>query len=147
LALLLVLCMICHGELAASKPPAVHLPIYYLLIAIGGMIGGVLVNLVAPIAFSSYAELPIALLVMAGLTVYLQLKTAGMQRTRRILAGILVPLALVCAYGQWKFAGRDSFGHMIWRERNFYGTAEVRFNPQSQITSVFNGAVVHGAQF
>ncbi len=44
--------MICHGELANSKPAIAKLPTFYLAIAIGGVLGGVFIAIIAPLVFS-----------------------------------------------------------------------------------------------
>jgi len=54
-------CMVCHGELSRLKPHPKHLTGYFLMISIGGAVGGVFVALVAPYAFNAGYELPIAL--------------------------------------------------------------------------------------
>jgi hypothetical protein len=150
LCMLYVLCMICHGELAAKKPPPANLPIYYLVIAIGGMIGGILVNLVAPFIFSTYAELPLALCAMGALTLMLgarhRIQLFGSKAAQMAFLLLLCLATAICGYGTFKSGGRESFGQLLYRGRNFYGTTEVRLNPATQIISVFNGAVVHGAQ-
>ena len=61
LAALFVLCMVCHGELAQARPSPRYLTEFYLAIAGGGALGGVLVALVAPHVFTDFAEYPIAL--------------------------------------------------------------------------------------
>jgi len=55
-------CMVCHGEVARRKPAARHLTSFYLLIALGGALGGVFVSVVAPQIFSDYWELLVAVL-------------------------------------------------------------------------------------
>jgi hypothetical protein len=56
--LLFVCSMICHGELAKIRPGAHHLTTYYLIISFGGAAGGLFVNLIAPLIFKQYRELP-----------------------------------------------------------------------------------------
>lgn len=56
-ATLFVTCMICHGELYRLKPAPRQLTAYYLTIAGGGALGGLLVALGAPVLFDSYREL------------------------------------------------------------------------------------------
>ena len=63
-------CVICHGELARSKPNSIYLTNFYLSLAAGGALGGVLVGLVAPQVFNNYWEMPLVLVVLAGLGVY-----------------------------------------------------------------------------
>ena len=50
-------CMSCHGELAASKPDSKYLTLFYLMISIGGALGGVFVVVIAPRIFLNYWEL------------------------------------------------------------------------------------------
>ncbi|MGA8708842.1 MAG: fused MFS/spermidine synthase [Steroidobacteraceae bacterium] len=64
---LLLGCVVCHGELARSKPKPDYLTHFYLCLAAGGALGGLLVGLVAPQIFSRYWELPIALIALAAL--------------------------------------------------------------------------------
>src|SRR5260370_28141913 len=64
---LFVCCMVCHGELARLKPDPRHLTLFYLMVSIGGAIGGVFVGLIAPNVFSGYYELPLALAGCAAL--------------------------------------------------------------------------------
>lgn len=63
LATLFLLCMVCHGELVRCKPHSRYLTSFYLSVAAGGALGGVLVAVVCPWVFSSYAELHLALIV------------------------------------------------------------------------------------
>ncbi len=53
--------LVCHGELARSRPDPSHLTEYYLWLSFGGVLGGVLTALVAPLVFSGLAEYPLAL--------------------------------------------------------------------------------------
>ena len=43
LALLFTICMDCHGELVRLKPPERYLTSFYLMVAIGGALGGIFV--------------------------------------------------------------------------------------------------------
>ena len=49
--------MVCHGELYRLRPDPRHLTGFYLMIAAGGALGGVLVAVVAPLVFTDYYEL------------------------------------------------------------------------------------------
>ena len=55
--------MVCHGELAASRPPPEHLTEYYLWLALGGVLGGLLNAFVAPLLFTGFAEYPLMIAV------------------------------------------------------------------------------------
>jgi hypothetical protein len=60
-----VVAVMCHGELARDRPPARRLTEFYLLISLGGALGGVFNAVVAPLVFDSLAEYPIALVLAA----------------------------------------------------------------------------------
>jgi len=49
-------CTVCHGELYALKPGPERLTRFYLTIAAGGVFGGALVAIVAPLVLKSYWE-------------------------------------------------------------------------------------------
>ena len=44
-------CMVCHGEIARRRPGARYLTTYYLLIALGGALGGLFAGVAAPLLF------------------------------------------------------------------------------------------------
>jgi len=55
-----VAAMVCHGELARDRPVATSLTGFYLLVALGGALGGAFTAIVAPAAFDSVLEYPLA---------------------------------------------------------------------------------------
>ena len=61
LLMMFIAAMVCHGELAKDRPSPRHLTEFYLWLAVGGALGGVFNALVAPVAFRSIAEYPIAI--------------------------------------------------------------------------------------
>ena len=56
-----IVALLCHGELARSRPSVAHLTEFYFWISLGGMLGGVLNSVVAPLLFTSTAEYPLLL--------------------------------------------------------------------------------------
>jgi hypothetical protein len=54
--------LVCHGALARDRPSTAHLTEFYLWIAAGGALGGLLTTLGAPLVFTSILEYPIGLL-------------------------------------------------------------------------------------
>jgi hypothetical protein len=66
LAVFFVAALLCHGNLAASRPAAEHLTDFYLWLAVGGALGGIFNGLLAPLIFNSVAEYPLALAVTAA---------------------------------------------------------------------------------
>lgn len=57
--------LLCHRDLAVTRPPPRDLTRFYLLVAAGGALGGVLNSLVAPLVFDSLAEVPLTLMALA----------------------------------------------------------------------------------
>ena len=60
-----VVAVVCHGNLAQDRPPPRWLTEFYLLISLGGALGGVFNAIVAPAVFDSLVEYPIALVLAA----------------------------------------------------------------------------------
>jgi hypothetical protein len=54
--------MVCHGELYRRRPGVARLTEFYVLLSLGGVLGGAFASLAAPALFSSLAEYPILLL-------------------------------------------------------------------------------------
>ena len=57
----------CHGELAARRPSPVRLTEFYLVMSLGGVLGGIFVALVAPVIFDTIAEYPLLIVLSAFL--------------------------------------------------------------------------------
>src|ERR1035441_7364535 len=60
-------CMVCHGELARLKPDPKYLTHFYLMMAAGGALGGLLVGLLAPHFLNALYEMPVSLVACAAL--------------------------------------------------------------------------------
>jgi SAM-dependent methyltransferase len=87
------ICMVCHGELARLKPDPKYLTHFFLMIAAGGAMGGLLVGLIAPHAFNALYEMP------AGLGVCAVVVLAALRFTPdwEWLKSLLSPARLVVA--------------------------------------------------
>jgi len=59
--LLFVIALACHGALALDRPAARDLTEFYLLISVGGVLGGLFNALVAPLVFRSLIEYPLVM--------------------------------------------------------------------------------------
>lgn len=82
--------LVCHGELARLRPPVSHLTEFYLWISVGGVLGGALNVLVAPLLFARMEEYA------------LMLVAACLLRPRRADGGRMEPrlhMALVAVLG------------------------------------------------
>lgn len=88
LALLLIVALACHGQLARARPSPRFLTEFYLLISVGGVLGGLFNALVAPLVFNSLLEYPLAMALACALV------APGARRPSRRawLLIVLVPL-------------------------------------------------------
>lgn len=155
-------CMGCNGELAASKPVPRHLTQFYLLIALGGALGGVLVSVVAPAAFDSLIEFPIALCGCVIVVVLAKRRDALRALLHRQFSGrpgklvvtaaggvLLASAALPGASHAWSAYIKSR--NVLELSRNFYGTLQVCLEEDSDPTltrrTITHGNTVHGLQF
>ncbi len=67
LATLFAIALVCHGELARSRPKITRLTEFYLWISFGGVLGGIFNALIAPVIFSTVVEFPLVLVLAAVL--------------------------------------------------------------------------------
>jgi hypothetical protein len=144
-----VVCMVCHGELALQQPPTKQLTLYYLMLSVGGFLGGFFVGVIAPYAFDGHYELSVAV-ILSGIVVSLSLWRAwpaiskGLGRPAFAIGSSLALLVLttVCVNDHMKEAdGVEMKG------RNFYGSLRVFSFPFDGYRSMLHGQIVHGKQF
>jgi hypothetical protein len=64
---LFAVAMVCHGEVARSRPSSRHLTEFYVWVSVGGVLGGIFNAVVAPVIFHTVLEFPIALALAAWL--------------------------------------------------------------------------------
>jgi hypothetical protein len=67
IALLFLLALSCHSELVALRPAPQHLTEFFLLMSLGGALGGAFNAVLAPLLFTDVYEYPIAILAAVGL--------------------------------------------------------------------------------
>ena len=90
-----VAAMVCHGELARSRPPAPYLTHFYLCLAFGGVLGGLFNALVAPLVFRSVVEYPLGLALAAFCRPGLERKTPKLS-AKWLDFGLPALLGLLC---------------------------------------------------
>ena len=76
LLMLFVVALACHGELARDRPAPERLTEFYLLISVGGVLGGLVNALIAPVIFRSLLEYPLAMILACVLVASAALKPA-----------------------------------------------------------------------
>ncbi|MBY0267571.1 MAG: fused MFS/spermidine synthase [Burkholderiales bacterium] len=141
---LFVLCMFFHGELAALKPSPRHLTGYYLMISLGGAVGGLLVGFVAPKLFNTYYEFGIGLVFTLLLAAYVSRRNP-----------LVVPVLALVAAG-FSIFHVHAYINMLSSDarvmsRNFYGTLRVKdFGDEKSrdgARRLMHGVIMHGEQF
>jgi len=148
---LLAGCMVCHGELYRLRPAPRHLSAFYLWVSVGGVAGGVIVGIVAPRFFDTYAEYPLALAACALVALVVLLpRPAGLRPMARVgrNLGVLVLAAVVGGLG---VAVADSRREVRLTARNFFGVVQVLESAQGDARlhqySLKHGVITHGVQF
>ena len=140
LAGLFVCCMFCHGELVLLKPAPRYLTRYYLMISLGGAVGGLLVGLVAPYVLTGYFELAIGLIACALLLLYRTFRMAWWT--------MLVSAAVVgaTAWGAGKAVETQVANSRVMM-RNFYSVLKTRETAEPvTFRSLVHGGIMHGGQ-
>jgi hypothetical protein len=140
LAGLFICCMFCHGELALLRPAPRYLTTYYLMISLGGAIGGILVGLVAPYVLTGYFELAIGLVACALLLLY---------RTVRIAWWAVLASAVVVGATGWgaSKAVESQVASSRVMMRNFYSVVYTRqYSEPVPFRALVHGGIIHGGQ-
>jgi hypothetical protein len=140
---LFIWCMFCHGELARTKPlRREDVTFFYLMVALGGALGGVFVAVVAPNLFRTYLELPIGIIASVLLALPLIYGVTSAKRIARL--GVVALAAFVFAtYLRNLYAGD------VIQLRNFYGALQVTNTGTGEgaFRSLYNGRTLHGVEF
>ena len=153
---LFMVCMVCHGELVRLRPAPRYLTSFYLMVAGGGALGGVLVTIVAPSVLRGFWEYHVGLLATTLLVLWIIVRDAfdapGRGRPALVwaLMALLGPLWVSLAF----VLGRDireSTQRNVEMARNFFGVLRVQelFNsdPSNHQLSLVHGRIEHGFQF
>lgn len=154
-AILFSICMVCHGELYRMRPPTTHLTGFYLVVSIGGALGGLLTAVVAPLLFVGLWELNLGLIATGVLVVAVLrrdpdswlARRGPMARLRRGAASLGAGTLVVALVIQ---AGADHVDSIHF-DRSFFGILRVdREHDPQQVRSYLalkHGRITHGYQF
>jgi hypothetical protein len=166
--------LLVHRRLASERPPVERLTEFYLLLSLGGVLGGAFNALVAPQLFDSIAEYPLALtlavLVLPGVTsirrdvpamvfycggVLLALVVAGALGAGAVRAALVAAVLSLLLFrrrpvrlagGLALLLSLGTFGvHSLHAERTFFGVLTVTDGPNRE-RLLAHGITVHGAQ-
>ena len=151
---LFVSLMICNGETYRLRPDPSRLTRFYLLTSIGGALGGIFVNLVAPFVFKGYWELPISygLVLALALAVFVTRKSTKRELQIHFIFNVMVSVAILLVGALSIFGllgGKTSTD--VYQARNFFGVVRVKEiypnDPEWHGYNVSHGITIHGLQF
>jgi SAM-dependent methyltransferase len=147
-------CMFCHGELAARRPAARHLTAFYLMVALGGALGGGFVSLVAPLLFRGYDELWVGLLACGALAVAFTVRRPDRRRTAGPVwhpsqVGLVVVVGVIAVAFGTRLMNRTRPG--LRELRSFHGTMRIEElrapDGVGTVRYLTHGGTRHGQQF
>src|SRR5690606_12201622 len=148
LVVLAFVCLAAHGELYRARPEPAELTRYYLVVALGGWIGGAFVALLAPALFRGLYEYPVALVALA-LTIAIGRRDAlyGWLRGPRapLLASAALVLVIVLKIA-WATVAEPERGETLVIERSHYGLYRVTRTAREDgaVRDLVSGTTRHG---
>jgi len=149
---LLVLNLVTHGELYRLRPAPRHLTSFYLSIAFGGALGGIVVGVLAPSFFLLYQELLLGLVLCCVLYIGVRLRdpSSRLSLARGRLAPALAGLGVLALIGLSTHQTLTLLEGSIATRRNFFGLLRVKEfapgDPNSHAFQLYDGAICHGYQ-
>lgn len=148
-----VACMVCHGELVRIKPHPKYLTSFYLMLSIGGAVGGLFVGLVAPYLFISHFEFPIEIMACALVMVWLVVQDPE-SPYHEAWSSLPALTVMVCTLALCFYLGRTvrkNIHDYKIVQRNFYGVLRVRESGSPKdwegYRTLLNGAINHGEEW
>jgi spermidine synthase len=154
-AALFACCMVCHGELARTRPSPRYATLFYLVVSAGGALGGLLVAIVAPLLFEDFWEFPLGLVATVALSVVGLWMSEGLPARLskwEWAGGVLAAVGVTVGLGAWLFKTTPGDTAPIARSRNFYGVLRVGEGPHPDDPNgprrlLTNGRIEHGLQY
>ncbi|MFT7388767.1 MAG: hypothetical protein ACI8VC_002024 [Candidatus Endobugula sp.] len=150
-AALFACCMVCHGEMVRKRPTDHHLTLFYLYVALGGALGGVLVNIIAPLLFDGYWELHLVLLAVMSIACacLLMEKHLLSQRLRMGFSVAAITAITISGYYLWDHKAYQQESSIL-NIRDFYGVLHVYdedIGTEDHYRSLYHGRIRHGEQW
>jgi hypothetical protein len=116
LAAFFLTAMVCHGALAADRPASEHLTEFYLWLSLGGVVGGLLCALVAPVVFSGVMEYPLMLVAACLLRPRPALKGRWWELADVLWGAMLLTIFVVAVWGV-PARSVDEMGNTVWEPK------------------------------
>ena len=133
-------CLCAHGELVLRRPASEHLTAFYLAVAGGGALGGLLVALVAPRVLHELHELQYASAAVLVVVTFNVVRGAAPNRARKALLAASALLAVLFA---WSLTSHGL--EVLEARRDFFGV--LRVEREERGLTLVHGRVLHGTQF
>lgn len=152
LSLLYAGCMICHGELVRNKPSPLHLNLFYLIIALGGALGGIFANVVSFLPFTRWWDFYCPILILSLLSVYISYHKF---KKSKETYNVILLVGSVIGFFAWAFSSQfdDISMHqkLVFERRTLYGYMRIFDfaypDPKDSRRFFLHGTVLHGIQF
>ncbi|MDD2600860.1 MAG: fused MFS/spermidine synthase [Kiritimatiellae bacterium] len=142
-----------HTVLFQNRPEHKRLTRFYLMLAAGGAVGGVLSAVVAPNLFSSVLEYPLVLGSCGLLLCWWALHAIAFVRARPLFMRLLLLLCGSALFFVISAGGRRSPSRVSYQKRNFYGSIKVTRTIESfgqegnhEVHYLWCGQTTHGIQ-
>jgi hypothetical protein len=144
-AALLLFCTFCHGELARRRPHPRYLTSFFLMMSVGGAVGGFLISIAAPLLLTGYFEFYVALGLFsfaALLLLYRGHWSTDVLWTAATVGAVVLAMAEI----------RATTNQCRLIVRNYYGSLRVQDstsdkNPEAWTRTMVHGKINHGLQF
>lgn len=146
--MLFALCLYCQNQLVAHKPSSDReLTFFYLMISLGGFVGGIVTSWVMPLVSKSVVEYLLALTLIAGAAWMIREKVLPAASAKfldylRLWSLAIVPLVLFYFWVPEMLGSNPST--IVFKKRNYYGVYEIA--ELNQIRTLIHGTTLHGAQ-
>ena len=142
--------IVCHGELFRLRPNDNQLTLFYLMLSIGGALGGVFVNLIAPLIFSGYWEFHLSLVATFILLGFCVTNDESLASKMWLTPAMVVGWVAIGGLSFLLTSHIESKGHdTLVAHRSFYGILRVQDTPAMsglQIRDLMHGRINHGSQ-
>ncbi len=147
-----------HRVLYLLRPTKKLLPFYYLCIAIGGVLGGLIINIVMPLIFDTYFELNLVISSFVLLVIFKEalsknfltengfIKLNKKQVRYSFVFGVFF-IFVASFVGDYFYKKNDD--NVIYRNRSFYGVLTITEHKEKNgiiSRELINGNIIHGVE-
>ncbi|MDX2105991.1 MAG: fused MFS/spermidine synthase [Candidatus Melainabacteria bacterium] len=141
LSVLFLISLACHAKVASSRPRTRYLTNYYLVIALGGIIGSSLNTFVAPVILKDLSEYQIVLALSAS-TLLCTMQFGKWRVPTKAIPWVVASSVL----GVLLINDYRSDPRVVLTKRNFFGLTRIKVDNYNNLCEILDGATVHGGQ-